>query len=289
MIAAEYLQKEGLDPVTRALLTGISVLDQQGAWTWKLGLVGFSTSITLLTVRTLLRKKRGIDWYALIHAVISSLGAWTCLYLDWVASEQLAGVAEPLRSVQCAGPLTSLHRILPAITMGYSVFDFLDGLTISLDFALHGAATLAVMILFIEVGAPQIVAPMLIMETSTIFLNMVKADFFPARVAIANQLCFLVSFFFARIVMFPMIWAKLMFTMWNSRGDNAFLECYPSHFMYTCFFFGLFYNTLNAHWFMKIMRKARRRIAGIERHTECNDLTDLATYNELQASGKKAE
>lgn len=276
--ASDYLQTAiGLDSVTRTILSGIVILDQHGAWTWDLRLVAFATSTFLLLIRLVFQKKRGIDWYALLHAIVSSVGAFACLYLDWVASVSLTSVGEPLRSIAlCAGPLTSLHRILPAITMGYSIFDLLDGLQISIDFALHGVATLAVMLLFIQVGAPHIVAPMLLMETSTIFLNLVQADFVPASAAVANQLCFVVSFFVARIVLFPMIWIRLMWTMWKHRTNITFQECYPDHFMFICFGFGVVFHTLNAHWFIKIVRKARRRMQGIEKHTERNDLVDLS-------------
>ena len=70
-----------------------------------------------------MKKKRGIDWYALIHAIISSIGAMICMYLDYTSSTILTGSPEPESTVLCGEPLTSLHRILPAITMGYAIFD----------------------------------------------------------------------------------------------------------------------------------------------------------------------
>lgn len=66
---------------------------------------------------------------------------------------------------QCGDtPLTSLHRILPAITMGYSVFDMLDGFHLRLDFLLHGGATFLVMALFVQNDVPHLVTSMLLME-----------------------------------------------------------------------------------------------------------------------------
>lgn len=276
LFSAELLQKDGLDFVTRNLLRAISILDDQGAWTWNLRYVAVATTLFLGSVRLIFQKKRGIDWYAFLHAIASSSGSLACLYLDFVASEKLTGIAEPLRSVQCLGPLTSLHRILPAITMGYSIFDLIDGLTISIDFAMHGAVTLAVMFFFIEVDAPHIMAPMLFMEGSTIFLTVVKADFFPDVLVMLNQACFVFAFFLCRIVVVPCFWATLMFTMWQHRSEPAFRECYPSYFMYACFFFGMFYNLLNGYWFTKIVKKARRKYLGIEKHNENNDLADEA-------------
>ena len=71
---------------------------------------------------------------------------------------------EPLRSVTCQGPLTSLHRIIPMITMGYSVLDLLDGVSLGVDFLAHGAATLTIMGFFIYKDIPHVIVPMLLME-----------------------------------------------------------------------------------------------------------------------------
>lgn len=38
----------------------------------------------------------------------------------------------------------------------------------------------------------------------------------------------------------------------------------------------MFYNILNIYWFIKIIRKARRKILGIEKPKEKNDLSDEA-------------
>jgi TLC domain len=216
-------------------LRGIAILDDCGGWDWNLRLVGLVSASLLLFVRLALQRKWGIEWYALIHALVSSGGAIICLYLDSTSSELLTGgMNEPLRAVLCQEPLTSLHRILPAITMGYALFDLYDGIFISIDFIMHGTATLAIMAIFVEVNAPQIMSPMLIMETSTIFLNVTKCDFFTPTMSIANLACFVISFFVTRLVIFPVLWVRLMMTMWEKREDSAFQECYPAHFKYTC-------------------------------------------------------
>jgi hypothetical protein len=287
LYSSELIKTEGLDWVTIALLRGISYLDHWGAWTWSLRNVAITTAIVLGCVRLVLKKYRGIDWYAFIHAVVSASGSLACLYLDFASSQQLTGIPEPLRSLQCHGPLTSLHRILPAITMGYSIFDFFDGLTISIDFVIHGAVTFSVMAFFIKLQAPHIMAPMLFMEGSTIFLTVVKADFFPNVIVMLNQACFVVAFFLCRIVVVPYFWYHLMIEMYQQRNDIRFQQCFPSYFTYACFFFGMFYNILNTYWFFKIVRKARRKILGIEKPTEKNDLSDEATNNGFQLPAMK--
>ena len=275
--SAYMMQTAGLDWLSIHLLHGISHLDRWGAWTWNLRHVAIVTALTLGAVRLYCQKYRGIDWYAFIHALVSSSGSFACLYLNFVASQQLTGMPEPLRSIQCHGPLTSLHRILPAITMGYSIFDFLDGLTISIDFVVHGVVTFAVMAFFVEINGPHIMAPMLFMEGSTIFLTIVKADFFPDIMVVLNQASFVVSFFLCRLVVVPYFWVHLIRQMYDHRNDPRFQNCFPAYFMYACFIFGMFYNMLNTYWFVKIVRKARRRLLGIEKPTEKNDLADEAS------------
>ena len=279
----EHLKVLNLDPSTRLILRGISILDDCGGWDWNLWIIGLISASLLLCVRLTLQKKWGIDWYALIHALVSAGGAMICLYLDSTSSELLTGTHEPLRAVLCQEPLTSLHRILPAITMGYALFDLYDGIFISVDFIIHGAATFAVMAIFIQVNAPQIMSPFLIMETSTIFLNVTKCDFFTPTMSIANLACFALSFFVTRLVIFPVLWVRLMMTMGEQWNNPLFQKCYPAHFKYTCLLFGLFFIALNAFWFRKIIRKARRKVKGIERHDEKNDLADEANHGEHKA------
>jgi TLC domain len=277
--ATDHLQVPNLDPPARLILRGISILDDCGGWDWNLWMVGVISASLLLFVRWMLQKKGGIEWYALIHALASSGGAIFCLYLDSTSSELLTGTSEPLRAVLCQEPLTSLHRILPAITMGYALFDLYDGIFISVDFIMHGAATLAVMAIFIQVNAPQIMSPFLIMETSTIFLNVTKCDFFTPAMSIANLACFALSFFVTRLVIFPVLWVRLVMTMWEKWDDPVFQTCYPAHFKYTCLLFGLFFIALNAFWFRKIIRKAIRKVKGVERHDEKNNLADESNHN----------
>jgi TLC domain len=282
-----------LDPISIFLLRFISnYLDRYNAMEWNLTYVAITTTVVLGIIRIVFQKYYGIDWYAFIHAILSSTGSLMCLYLNFITSHQLSattstttGVAvssllthpEPLRSMQCHGPFTSLHRILPAITMGYSLFDFYDGLTISVDFMIHGLATFTIMYCFNYVfDAPHIMAPMLFMEGSTIFLTIVKADFLPSSIVFLNQMLFTLAFFVCRLVVVPYFWMELMITMYQQQNDIAFQQCFPSHFIVTCFVFGMFYNILNTYWFIKIIRKARRKILGIEKPKEKNDLSDEA-------------
>jgi hypothetical protein len=50
------------------------------------------------------------------------------------------------------------------ITMGYSVLDLIDGLSLGPDFVAHGAATLTIMGFFVYQNIPHVIVPMLLME-----------------------------------------------------------------------------------------------------------------------------
>jgi hypothetical protein len=277
--AAQLLQVEGVGPVTTGILSLIKILDDYGAWEWNLRVVGLVTVLVLWCVRATLQKKRGIDWYACVHAMVTGLGSMACVYLDLFAAETLTGTSEPLRSCQCEGPLTSLHRILPAITMAYSMFDLFDGFTISIDFALHGLSTFSVMAFFCEHNAPHIITPMLLMEVSTIPLTVVRADFVSANVTAMIQASFALLFFIFRVVFVPFVWVKLMMTMNEQRSLPVYQDCFPPYFMPFAFGFGVVFHCLNAFWFIKIVKKIRRKMMGIEGVQANNELKEREYKN----------
>lgn len=275
LLAQDMLQTEGLDRISRNILSFVAILDSWGAATWNLRWVAASSLACFLLIRATLRKRCGVDWYAFTHAIVSAYGAIMCTYVDLFASEPITGIAEPLRAcVACAGPLTSLHRILPAITLGYSAFDFLDGLSISVDFALHGLATCFVMMYFVEAGAPQFVTPYLLMEVSTLNLTIVRADFFSDAVSAINQACFALSFFLFRIVLTPFMWLKLMLALYEYAPSEDFRNCYPRGLAVVSFLLGAVFHVLNCFWMFKIIRKAVRKLTGREGVKANNELNE---------------
>jgi hypothetical protein len=120
-------------PFSATLLSWIDVIDEYGAATWSLKAIAFVTVIVLGTLKIFLKKKQGVDWYSLVHAVVTGYASLVCVYLS-NDGELLTGTPEPLRSVLCQGPLTSLHRMIPAITLGFGLFDIIDGFTFGVDF-----------------------------------------------------------------------------------------------------------------------------------------------------------
>ena len=116
------------------LLQWIDELDRYGARTWNFAHVVVLTALILGAIRVGIKKQWNVDWYSVLHAAVTGYGSAVCVYLSVFAAEQLTGSKEPLRSIQCQGPLTSLHRLLPAITAGYGLFDIIEGLHLGMDF-----------------------------------------------------------------------------------------------------------------------------------------------------------
>jgi hypothetical protein len=108
--------------------------DNLGAAHWETRNVCLVTIVVLAIIRFACKDAYGVTWYQLIHAVVSAYLSFLAVWLNVFAAEPLTGTAEPLRSLLCQGPLTSLHRIVPAITMGYGFFDIIDGMSHGPDF-----------------------------------------------------------------------------------------------------------------------------------------------------------
>lgn len=206
------------------------------AESWNLRYVAFVTAILLGLIHTTFGKRYGIEWTSLAHAIITAVGSAVCVYLDFiddvvVTSESLTGISseEPLRWCQCYGPLTSLHRILPAITMGYSLYDLYEGIRLgTTDFVLHGLATLFVMGFYTEHNnKSQFISPMLLMEVSTIFLACVRCEFFSSTASLINQLLFALNFLLFRLVIVPMLWLKIIIVMYEQSSNASYRSCFP--------------------------------------------------------------
>mmetsp|Transcript_2000 Transcript_2000/g.4249 ORF Transcript_2000/g.4249 Transcript_2000/m.4249 type:complete len:298 (-) Transcript_2000:106-999(-) len=267
--------------VTPLILRFISVLDDYGASTWNLRAVAFISAICLYGTYKVGRTGPGgaklgnVCWEGLLHAIISGVGAAICVYLNEFAAEEISGVSEPLRSIRCdgeagaggGGPLTSLHRILPAITLGYGMCDILEGLDLGRDFLLHATALVLVMGTVCELGVSHTVTPMLIMELSSIWLNLVSASFISEAASVSFQALFALTFFVVRILIVPYIWLEWVITLLNEDRDGNDL-CFPRYFIYLVLVFGVIFNGLNFYWMYKIIRKVRRKITGVEKMAE---------------------
>lgn len=196
--------------------------------------------------------KYDVDWDAFVHAIISGFGSAICIYLNSNAALSMNGITEPLGSIQCNGSLTSLHRIIPAVTQGYAVCDIINGFRLGPAFLAHGIATFTVMHLFNENNASHIITPMLVMEISTIVLAVLRANFFTPTMQLLTQASFALLFFISRIIISPAVHfeiAKLMFL-----NKDEMVNCIPILIFYMTLLFGAFFHGLNlfCKWFLML-------------------------------------
>jgi hypothetical protein len=88
----------------------------------------------------------------------------------------------------------------------------------------------------------------------------------------ANMGLFTLTFFAFRIVICPYMWYSIFMTVYEHRDTPESQACLPWHFKYVVFAFGMFFNCLNAFWGYKIIRKVKRKLSGLERVKDRNDL-----------------
>lgn len=266
------------------LLALIALLDSLGARAISLRLVSFITAVVLLGIRRTIGLWGGVEWHALLHAILVGFGALGCrileghferggdmggtITLDYRGSamteEDARGLSEARRIALCLGPLTSLHRLIPALTLGYSICDVLDSFKLGPAFLMHGLATAVVMGFFCELGNSHVVTPMLLMELSTILLTTVRARFYSPGVQAGVQLSFVLSFFVVRLLWVPQIWWDITVEMNRQRGSDVD-TCFLNTVFCVVILFGLFFHSLNAYWFYRMILKIQRKLAGKEK------------------------
>jgi hypothetical protein len=290
--------------IYRLLLQFISkYLDDVGAANeWNLRYVALGSCIVLGIIRFLFPTKKyySVDWCSLIHAIITGGGALICIYLDMYTAHTMttttattnvaadvalnnngATIWNIITSSEtyyrtivttCSSPLTSLHRILPAITVGYSLLDFIHGLTLGIDFLFHGAITMLATGYMIEMNMPHLMSSFLIMECSTIFLTLIRAEFFNETLLMINMAFFVLSFFIARCVIVPYLWFHLMIVLADQYQMYHYEQCFHRSFMDIIFVFGLMFHCLNGFWMFKIIQKVLRKLRRTEDVTSGNDI-----------------
>jgi len=126
---------------------------------------------------------------------------------------------------------------------------------------------------FCEIGVPEIIVPMLMMEISTINLAVMRATFMSEKLVMCTIGVFSLNFLVFRILLCPYLWWGIFVATWDNRNNPESQACLPWHFTYVTFVFGMFFNCLNAFWFVKILHKIMRKFAGVENVTE-NSLKD---------------
>jgi len=243
--------------------------DMTGAETWATSSakIGVASVLVLTMIHKTIGKPFDVNWCSFFHACV--VGSMSCVasYLNVYASEALTGNSEPLGAILCQGPLTTWHSIVPAITMGYGVFDLKEGILMGKpDFIMHGVATLSIMSYFCFYDVPEIIMPMLMMEISTINLVfMGAAAYMSENATILNISIFTVNFTIFRAFICPTLWWGIWVATWEHRNNPVSQACLPWHFTYIVFVFGMFFNILNSYWMMRIVQKMYRKFTGTEK------------------------
>jgi len=119
---------------------------------------------------------------------------------------------------------------------------------------------------FNELGASHILTPMLVMELSTIVLAILRADFFTPIMQLVTQASFALLFFVARILIAPYVYYDIAMIMFDHRAT-----CFPKSMFYVTLSFGAFFHSLNAFWFVKLVKKIQGKLSG----TESMEMKDL--------------
>lgn len=88
---AKDLKVESGAPITNLLLSCISVLDNFGAWEWNLRWVSVGWFLFFGALRYGVGKTRGVEWYSLIHAMVTGIGGVICAYMTFVMAEPMTG------------------------------------------------------------------------------------------------------------------------------------------------------------------------------------------------------
>mmetsp|Transcript_2901 Transcript_2901/g.6223 ORF Transcript_2901/g.6223 Transcript_2901/m.6223 type:complete len:283 (+) Transcript_2901:208-1056(+) len=246
-------------------------------WAQSSRIIGLATVFVLSIIYKIIGKKYGVNWCSFAHASVVGSMSFVAVWLNIYAAESLTGTMEPLGAVLCQGPLTTFHSIVPAITMGYGVFDLLEGIHMAkTDFILHGVATLSIMAYFCEYGVPEIIVPMLLMEISTINLVFMGSGIFMSQaMTILNIAIFTINFAIFRLIVCPYLWWGIFTATWKNRENPVSKACLPWHFTYVVFVFGMFFNCLNTFWFNKIVQKISRKLSGTEDWKKKNHVKDV--------------
>jgi len=236
-------------------------------WATSSAKIGIASVIVLTIVHKVVEKSFDVNWCSFFHAFVVGLMSFVASWLNIFAAEALTGTPEPLGGVLCKGPLTTWHSIVPAITMGYGIFDLKEGILMGKpDFIMHGVATLTIMSYFCWYGVPEIIMPMLLMEISTINLVFMGATKHMSELAnLVNVIVFSLSFTIFRMIVCPKLWWDIWIATWKNRDNPDSQACLPRHFTYVVFVFGMFFNCLNTFWMIKIVQKLRRKISGTEK------------------------
>lgn len=125
---ASALAEDSTEAKFLALIQYFDDLTGAEKWATSSAKIGVASVLVLTIIHKAIGKPFGVNWCSFFHACVVGSMSFVASYLDVYASEALTGTSEPLGAILCQGPLTTWHSIVPAITMGYGVFDLKEGI-----------------------------------------------------------------------------------------------------------------------------------------------------------------
>ena len=137
--------------------------------------------------------------------------------------------------------------------------DIINGFRLGPAYLAHGIGVFAVTGISNELGAGHILTSMLVMELSTIFLTILRADFFTPTMQLLTQASFALLFFLSRIILGSYVSYGIIYETNKNLGD-----CFPPYMFHIALFFGALFNGLNYFWFVKLLKKMKARLSGKE-------------------------
>ena len=81
-----------LDALSKIFLSLISHLDHLNADSWSLRTITATSAAIFLGMRASIGHKYDIDWDAVVHAIVSGVGAAICIYLNRNAAVEMNGI-----------------------------------------------------------------------------------------------------------------------------------------------------------------------------------------------------
>jgi hypothetical protein len=158
------------------------------------------------------------------------------------------------------------------ISLGYAVLDLFDGLVRKrVDNILHGLILGVLMTIVCEIGSQHLTTYGLVMEISTVPLNLLKVEWSSTVFSVINQASFVGLFFVGRILVVPALWLSWILTYRDEVLLGGATSCYPDYFFaYVYVGFGASFHALNVYWMYLIVKGALRKMRGLPREKKVN-------------------
>lgn len=222
--------------------------------------IAATSALCFVTIRLVVGKKGGVEWDSFLHALVVSAGVVRTLYVDFSTADQIHLFLLPPQMMGCQNSSATLAKLIPAVSLGYAIFDLLEGFSRGPSFVMHGVAYVSVLVIVCEFGLQHTLIPALLLELSTIFFTLTPVTHLGKAFQLMTMLAFALSFFVVRLVLFPTVWAMFLRTAYV----NADSLCFPRQFMHVVVLFGIFFHLLNVFWSIKLMKKIIRQLSGVE-------------------------